>query len=254
MAQEKYRKRPSNTDGTRKNTPSGGLSPEEKQNRARKKREAERRRLQEKQRQREMRRVRRKKLFVLSFALALVFVLLYWCGIALLIANRSDGREEALPLLIFTEGERKEDARIEPEECYFSDHYYLPITFLESYTTISQFGDYQTRSVLIGGTGEYATFYLGTSEAVVNGRKVSLEENVFLKDDVLYLPVDFFTNKMNGFQFTTSSALAAVVLTYQPTEELSFGFYSTPPSETVSFDTVPVAPTVPDPEAPTAPE
>lgn len=256
MAQEKYRstgktaaKKPQNAPARR------APSPEEKKRLAAKKREEARLAEERRKREKLARKKRRGRLFAISFALALCFVVLYWGWVALSIANRADGSENALPLLIFTEGNREEDSRLEADEVTFGGGEYLPVTVLEKYTAISTFGDYTTRSFLITANGEYATFTLNSCNVLVNGQKVSMKADAFLKDDVLYIPVDFFTDKMTCFTYSHSSALAANVLTYLPENEISFVFRDTPTSATVDVATVPVAPTVPeDPEDPETPE
>ncbi len=201
------------------------------------------------------RRERRRVLFRVSLSIALVFVLLYWGWVALSIGNRQDkASEDALPLLIFRDGQRKEDTRLEAQEVFFHGSSYLPVTFLEPYMAISQFGDYQTRSFLLCDTGEWATFYLGSCNAIVNGEKVSLRSAVFLRDEVLYLPVDFFSDKMNCFTFTHSSALSANVLTYNESVSPGFYFHASSPTAPVDPATAPAPPADPgENEAPTTP-
>lgn len=221
------------------------LSPEEKRILNQKKREQERLRREEAARLRQLRRQRRKKLFLISSVLALVFVVFYYGYVALSILLRPDGSEDALPLMVFTQGELEEDTAFEPQEVTFNGGTYLPVTVLEPYMAISQFGDYETRSFLLCDSGEYATFYLGTCNAVVNGEKVFLENRVFLKDEMLYIPVDFFEDKMNCFDYTHSSALAANVLTYLEGVDPGFRFSPSSENQPVDVATVPVAPTVP---------
>ena len=165
--------------------------------------------------QKKLRRERRKYLFQVSLRVGLAFAILYWCWVGISIATRPDGNEEAMPLMIFTEGERQEDKTLTVEESSFGGKVYMPVTELEAYMAISQFWDYKTRSFLICESGEYATFFLDTTAAIINGQRVSLKEKVFLKDDVLYLPIDFYSDKMNCFTFAQSVPLAANVLTFR---------------------------------------
>lgn len=193
----------------------------------------------------------RRRLFTLCFVISLVLVALYWGVVAILIATRSDGNEDALPLLVFTQGERKEDKRFEPEEACINGVKYLPITFLEKYMAITQFGDDKTRSFQLCETGEYATFYLGTEEAIINGQHVSIKAPAILKDKDLYLPLDFFEDKMNCFELgLNNSTYGADVLTFNKDVKPSFLFRSMPTSDPVLYDPVYAAP--PTPEDPAA--
>ncbi len=265
MAPEKFRAQsaPKKANNPGKRAPSQKINPalaaERKKKEAEKRRrmaEARRAAREEAIRQRKLRRARRIRLLKLSFLMSLVMVLLYWAWVAVSISTRSDGSEDALPLLIFTEGERREDNSLEVGEVFFRGSYYLPITELEPYMAISQFGDHKTRSFLLCGSEEYATFTLGTPEVEINGVHVSMKGESFVKNDVLYIPMDFFTDKMNCFSFTESVPLAANVLTFNESVSPAFRFHPSPVMNTVNQATVPVAPVLPadpaDPNAPTA--
>ena len=250
MPQEKYRAKPKNPAPRKAPAQKAQLSPEERRRLQAKRKEEMRRLAEEKAHRAALRRRRRKMLFRLSFILSLVFVFAYWIWVALSISNRPSDADQALPLYLFTEGERKEDAILEPEEVFFNQNVYLPVTKLEEYMAISQFGDHITRSFLIPSSGEYATFYLGSEEAVINGQAVSLKAPAFLKDEVLYLPADFYAEKMNCFTYSESvAAYGANVLTFTG-ESPSFLFHSFPPSPPVDPATIPVF--TPPPEEPTA--
>lgn len=221
------------------------LSSEEKARLA-KRREAEKRRKEEALRQRAQRRAARRRLFKLCFTISLVFVVLYWVFVAVSIITRPDGSEDALPTKLFTEGERKEDWTLEKEDVTFGGIKYIPVTELTKYVALSQFGDYTTRSILLPSTGEYATFYIGTPEAIINGTHTALKDPSLLIDDVLYLPMDFF-EKTNFFSYSANvTSYGADVLTHLSlTGTESFVFRSDSPCSTVDFATVPVAPTLP---------
>lgn len=258
MAQERYRAsstkqsvRPGQAQGAR--PAQKPLSPEEKKRRMQR-REELRRQKEAAARRAAQRKVHRKRLFRLCFVVSLVFFALYWVYVAISISYRDTGSEDALPLLIFTEGERKEDSRKEPEEICIGSTKYLPITFLEEYMAISQFGDNATRSFLICSNGQYATFYLGTEEAIINGQHVSLRAPSLLKDDVLHLPVEFFGEAMNCFEFEANvNTYGADVLSFKEEEKPSFYFRSCPTDNPIPFDpkyiTVPTEPPTEQPNA-----
>jgi len=209
--------------GERKPRPSVSESPAERLRRE----DAQNRRRElrlEAARKRAARRRRQRRLFLLSFALSLVFVLLYWGWVGVSIFTRSDGSENAMPILVYTEGESKQDLRFEAKEVYRNGTYYLPLSVLQEYMAISCFGDSETSSFQLSNQGEYATFRLNTDRAVINGKEVSLKAKSLLIDDMLYLPVDFYAEKMQCFTFTESAPLAAKVLTYHPNATHSFRF------------------------------
>lgn len=226
------------------------LSPAEKHRREAK-REAIRRRKEELARQKQIRRERRKRLFKLSFVVALVFVVLYWTFVAVSIATRPDGSEDALSLLIFRQGERKAIDEYEPEEVCIGETKYLPISFLKDFVAISEFGDHKTRSFLLCSDGEYATFYINNEEVIINGEHVAMRAPARLIDGELHLPVDFFAEKMTCFELGKNNATyGADVLTFLPEQSQSFVFRTCTGENTVDYKTVPVAPTA-DPAAPT---
>lgn len=188
------------------------LSLEERQRRAASRREAEERAREERARERSLRRFRRRRLFTLASLLSLVIVVGYY---AILMAglNRTPAPEDAYPVQIFRAGEKNALKTYTVEETYFNGNVYLPLSALQEFTTVTQYGDHARRSLAFSG-GDIASFDLGTPNCEINGVRVSLTAPVFLKDDVLYLPVDFFFRRMNCFEYTYSSALNANVLTY----------------------------------------
>ncbi len=219
-------------------------SPEKQREMARKReaaRLAEERRRAAETRRNALRRRRRRLLSAMSLGLALVFLAAYWLVIALVIHNRPQVTGEAFPLLVFTEGNQKEDLSFAPEEVSFGGVNYLPVTVLEQYFPITLYGDDTTRSFLLEN-GEEATFYLDRSRVVVNGQNASLSANALLRDGVLYLPVDFYTGILNCFTFAYSSALKGNVLTYLPEAAPSFAFHEPQSSVPVDIATVPAAP------------
>lgn len=225
------------------------LSKSEQELRQKKKLQLQKQR-EEKKRLAALRKRRRKQLFRLSFALSLVFVILYWSFVAVSILGRVKAGEDALPLMLFTEGGRSEDEVIEANEITIGGIKYLSLDKLGSYFLVSQFGDNNTRSFAIPETGEYATFTIGTEEAIINSVHVSLSAPALLIDDTLHLPVDFFGEKMTCFDYSTGvSTYGADVLTFHDTAKLGFYFNPCPQSALVAFETVPVAPTLPGVEA-----
>lgn len=242
-------KKPQNTGKTQSKAKKNSLSPEEMKKRESAKKAAAQKAREEKKRLAALKRKRRKQLFRLCFSLALIFVVLYWCYVAFAISTRVKAEEEILPLMIFTEGKRTEDLTLKPEEILLEGKSYLAVTKLSDYMTVSQFGDNKTRSFQLKN-GQWATFHLGSEEAVINGVHVSLSAPARVVDGELCLPVDFFGTKMTSFDFSAAvSTYGADVLTAKEVEP-SFYFHTSPQSGTVSYDTVPVAPTLPTPEAP----
>ena len=222
------------------------LSPAE-QHRAEAKREAQRRRKEEIARQRKLRRERRKRLFKLCFSVAMIFFVLYWVFVAVSIINRPDGSEDALSLMVFRQGERKALKEYLPEEVCIGETKYLPVSFLEQFFAISQFGDQKTRSFLICADGEFATFYLGNEEVIINGEHVSMRAPALMIDGELHLPIDFFAEKMTCFELGKNNATyGADVLTYDKEKTASFVFKNCTAEQTVDYATVPVIPPAAD--------
>lgn len=250
MAQERYR--------TGRQTAARPSAPKQKpvpsaaelQQRRKAAQERAKRAREEKIRLRRERRERRKRLFVLSFVVGVIFVALYWIWVVVDITGRPNGGEDALPILIYTAGEREKDSELEAETVYHNGSYYLPITSLEPYMAITQFGDWSTRSFLLCESGQWATFHLGTENAVINGQRVSLRYPAFCRDEVLYLPIDFFTDKMNCFTFDDSVALASKILTVHTEVTPSFAFCEDAVPQKVDAATIPVAPVFPSDEEP----
>lgn len=222
------------------------LTLEERRRRERARREAIRRQKEEAARQRRIRKARRQRLFRLSFIGGLILVILYWSVVAALIINRADGSEDALPLLIFEQGERKEKDEFQPEEICIGETKYLPVSFLEDYLAISQFGDHKTRSFLICANGEFATFYLNNEEVIINGEHCAMKAPALMKDGELLLPIDFYAEKMSCFELGKNNATyGADVLTFLKDQPATFSLNTCTPDAPVDYATVPVAPTVP---------
>ncbi len=222
------------------------LSPEERRRREEARRQALRRQKEEAARQRRIRRQRRKRLFRLCFMVSLVLVAIYWAVVAVSIITRPDGSQDALPLLLFEQGERKAMEEFEPEKICIGDTKYLPVTFLEKFIAISQFGDETTRSFLICDNGEFATFYLGNEEIIINGEHCSMNAPALLKEGELYLPVEFFAEKLTCFELGENNATyGADVLTFLKDQDPAFVLHTCTPETLVDYATVPVAPTVP---------
>ena len=213
------------------------LSPEEMRRREEQRRLAARRRREEKKRLAALRRLRRRQIFRASFALSLVFLCLYWCFVALSITNREKADKNNRELMLITEGERKEDKIIGKEEYVFDGVKYLPVTELSPYFTVSQFGDKKTRSFQLPD-GQWATFYLGTEEGVINFIPVSLSAPSLVVDGDLYLPLDFYASKMNCCVFAEEAQGDADTLTVKKIDP-GFYFFQMPTSTPVAKGSIP---------------
>lgn len=191
-------------------------------------REEEERAAEEIRLQKAQRKHHRRTLFLSAFLFSLCLVLLYVGFVAARIAFRSDGSEDALPLLLYRQGEREKDRRFEVEEIYRNGTYYLPVSVLEPYFAVTEFGDHRTRSVMITENGQWATFTLGTPSVVINGIPTSLRSDSFVENDELYLPMEFYTEKLNCFTLSHSVPLAANVLTFSTEKKPSFFLQDSP--------------------------
>ncbi len=230
--------------------PRRALTPEEREERERRlaaRRREEEGSFREDEEERRLRAQRsRRLLFIVSLVLALVFTAAYWIFAAVSISGRPAVSGEVYPLLVYTEGKQKEDLSYKAEEVVFRGNTCLPLSCPGRYLSLTLSGNASTRTVLLEN-GEEATFYLDTDRAVVNGQNVFLGSNSFLKDGELYIPVDFFTDKMNCFSYSYSSAQKSYVLTFDPEASPAFTFRDAPASEPVSASTIPAAPQ-PEPE------
>ena len=162
---------------------------------------------------REIRRFRRKRLFLLSFLLALVFTAGYFAFRMATISRVTVSTKGAYGVQLFRENEKNAVKTYTVKETYFNKSTYLPLDALQEFVTVTESGDEHHRSLILPN-GDQVTFDLGTPNCTVNGVRASLEAPVFLKDDVLYLPVDFFSRWMNCFTYTFSSPLDAYVLSF----------------------------------------
>ncbi len=180
----------------------------------RERRQEEERRRREREKERAQRALRRRQLFLLSFIAAVALVVIYWLWVAADIAFRPDGTEDAQPVILFTQGKKEKDKEYSVDEVFHRGTHYLPITAFEPYFEISQFGDHISRSFKINETGEFATFYINTCNAVINSQKVSLKKEAIVRDGTLYLPLEFFREAMaDVITVDDSPALAAWVVT-----------------------------------------
>ena len=209
----------------------------------RERRQEEERRRREREKERARRALRRRQLFLLSLIAAVALVVIYWLWVAADIAFRPDGTEDAQPVILFTQGKKEKDKQYSADEVFYRGTHYLPITALEPYFEISQFGDHISRSFQINETGEFATFYINTCNAVINSQKVSLKKEAIVRDGTLYLPLDFFREAMaDVIAVEDSAALAAWVVTVKETKGNYFKYQINEASAAIDPSLAPALP------------
>lgn len=216
------------------------LSLEERQRRAASRRAAQERARAERVRQMRIQRIRRRRLFILSSLLALVIVAGYY---TVLVSGLGKAQEpkEAYPVQVFRAGEKEAMKTYTVQETYVNGDIYLPLSALQEFVTVTQYGDHARRSLSLSN-GDSVTFDLGTPNCVVNGVQVSLTAPVFIEGEELYLPVDFFYRRMNCFEYAFSSPLNANVLTYLSDVTPALTSHVMTASPRIDPATVPAAP------------
>lgn len=221
------------------------LSLEEKQRRAAARRAAEERAREERARAREVRRFRRRRLYLLASLFAVLFTAVYFIALSAIV-NRTTPDKDAVGVQIFRAGEKDPVKIYTAEETVFGGSTYLPLSALEEFVSVSQSGDHASRSLIFSG-GDEISFHLGTPDCVANGVRVSLSAPAFLKDDVLYLPADFFSLRMNCFEYTYSPAVKANVLTFMTGQTPALTTRTMTSTPRVDPATIPASP---NPETP----
>lgn len=245
MAPERYRATVKQTPQPRNTTRqrAAGTSPrrpltEEQLQRRREREAALQREMLARKRREQKRKMHQKRLFRFCFILSLVLVAIYWTVVTISIVCRPDGTEDALPLLLYTDGASKADKEYEPETVCIGSQKYLPIHFLEKYFTISEFGDHETRSFQICSTGEFVTFFVNTEEGIINGQRFSMKAPALVKDEILYLPVEFYGEKMHCFEYSkNNSTYGADVLTFYKDRDQTFIFHENTFEDYVDYKT-----------------
>ena len=206
------------------------LTPEQKRLR-RERWEREQREKERRLREREERKLRRRewRLFLLkiSLVLAVVFVGLYWLIVFLTVGKGGTDAEDAFPMKIFIGEEKKEACTLEAENVFFDGTNYLPLSVLrdgalKDHIAFTYFGDEVQPGFSLKDGKDFATFLVGRSDVIINGQKVSLSAAAFFKDEELYIPIDFFTDRMNCFSFSYSAVNACNVLTFDSSAEPAF--------------------------------
>lgn len=88
---------------------------------------------------------------------------------------------------------------INKSELYYDDVLYIPLTAIEKLTDIKVTGDKDNISFILEVNGEFAKFEINSTKAQVNSNGIELSSKSLIKDGILYLPFDFFTDYMQGF-------------------------------------------------------
>ena len=123
---------------------------------------------------------------------------------------------------------------IASKQVYFDDVLYLPLSALEKLTDIKVAGDKSKLAFIIEKNGEYAKFNINTTDAEVNGNKIDLSRKSIMIDGELYVPFDFFTKHMRGFDLEISDDDETYTITVSTTVDPQFILKQ--PSQTLGIE------------------
>lgn len=135
-------------------------------------------------------------LFVLLYAVMMVCI----CAIVLIsLHTKSPTRKnETYSLKVITDTEEK-NVEYKSDELYFDKEFYIPLSAIEKLCPVTSIGHDDTIGFIFKNNGENAKFVKNTAKGYVNGNEIDLSGNVIYKDGELYLPPDFFTTHIVGF-------------------------------------------------------
>lgn len=130
--------------------------------------------------------------------------------------------------------EKAKTETISSKQVYFDNILYLPLSALEKLTDIKVSGDKNKLAFIIEKNGEYAKFSINTTDADVNGNKVDLSNKSLMIDGELYVPFDFFTKYMRGFDLEINDDKETYTITVSTTIDPQFILKQ--PSQTLGIE------------------
>lgn len=149
-----------------------------------------------KQKERKRRRALARRFFIITVILYIFIILaiLFFFSISLRSCKKEEPKHD-----IAIEHNEDEIEVIKKKQLYYDDTFYIPLSAIEMLTSIKVTGDSNNISFILNANEEFAKFTLGTHYAEVNANKVELSNKSLMVDGELYLPFDFFTEHMQGF-------------------------------------------------------
>ena len=180
------------------------------------------RRLREKarkQKERRRKRVLAKRFFILTVILYIFIILaiLFVFSISL----RSCKKEEPKHDIVIEQNEDSKEV-LKKNQLYFDEEFYIPLSAIEKLSSIKVTGDKDNLSFIFDINGEFAKFVIGTTDAEVNSNKIELSHKSLMVDGELYLPFDFFSDYMRGFDLSIDEETGTYTVALSPDVEPQF--------------------------------
>ncbi|MCI8332520.1 MAG: hypothetical protein HFE78_06815 [Clostridiales bacterium] len=91
--------------------------------------------------------------------------------------------------------------RVDADDLYRNGQLYLSMDDVVKLCELTVTGDHTKRTYFPTDASEnYVTFYFNSSQIIVNGEKMLMEGDTFVKGNVLYVPASFFQNYASGIE------------------------------------------------------
>ncbi len=136
-------------------------------------------------------------LFVLLYAVMMICV-----GAVILISLHAKAplkKSETYSLEVVIDGEEQNDV-YKNSKLYIDGEFYIPLSAIQKLCNITTVGHDDMIGFIFKDSGENAKFIKNSAKGFVNGNEIDLSQNVIYKDAELYLPPDFFTTHVIGFE------------------------------------------------------
>ena len=109
---------------------------------------------------------------------------------------------------------------------------YLSTDTLNHYTPITEGGNSSVRTIYIQNS--QASFDIGTTNAVINGQRISLSSPSVIIDSHLCVPMDFFVEYVKGINVEFDTEKIRFIVTY--VSDIDFKPAEDSGSESISYD------------------
>ncbi|MCI8590645.1 MAG: hypothetical protein HFE77_08065 [Clostridiales bacterium] len=91
--------------------------------------------------------------------------------------------------------------RVDANDLYQDGKLYLSMNDIAKLCELTVTGDHTKRTYFPTDASEnYVTFYFSSSQIIVNGEKMLMEGDTYVKGNVLYVPASFFQNYASGIE------------------------------------------------------
>lgn len=172
-----------------------------------------------------------KRFFVLFLIIYIILILLVFLlfSLSLKSCNKNNKKYD-----INVIDQDKTLLKIKKSEVYIDNVPYLPISAIKELTDIKISGDKYELSFIIEDNMEYAKFQIDTKNAIINGNSIEISNKSLINNGELYLPIDFFSNNMNGMDISHNKKDKTYYISRENDVEISFVLKS--PSQTTPID------------------